>query len=336
MSASARLIPSGRSATRAACSCVTVCRFLGTVFTAVPWFSGRVDLAVAQHLPQGRHQAGTAISSSTKTGTTSAVLPATDTDELDGSSTVLQRRDKNSQANHWLPLAFTVADVKTAVEPSQLRACRPGWGVRISVDVEALFSRAIAEGVRAGDPEALAHVYGVLFTPLTTYLRSQVRDPHVADDLAQETFVELVRGCRTLTGDPAQIRGWIFQAARRNAIDHSRYNRRRPVQLFAEMPDAWSEEQGPSETTVYRDDAEQMRQALARLGPGQAQVLTLRFLGGLSAAEVSAIMGKSEGAVRALQRRGVAALAKVLRDDLQADARGPVPVATGSPSGGRK
>ena len=58
MSVNARLISSGSSATRAAWSCVTTRTFLGTVFTAVPLFCGRVDLAVAQHLPQGRHQAG--------------------------------------------------------------------------------------------------------------------------------------------------------------------------------------------------------------------------------------------------------------------------------------
>jgi len=190
--------------------------------------------------------------------------------------------------------------------------------------------------VRAGDPEALAHLYGVLFTPLTTYLRSQVRDPHLADDLAQETFVELVRGCQTLTGDPAQIRGWIFQAARRNVIDYTRYNRRRPEQLFAEMPDSWSQEQGPGDIALRNDDAEQMRQALARLGPDQAQVLTLRFLGGLSAAEVGAVMGKSEGAVRALQRRGISALANILRADLLADAVRAAPAATGTSSGRRR
>lgn len=173
-------------------------------------------------------------------------------------------------------------------------------------------------------------MYRVLVNPLTAYLRSQVRDPHVVSDLAQETFIELVRGCRTLTGDPAQIRGWVFRAARRNAIDHSRYTRHRPEHLVDEVPDWPSQEQGPAELAADSDEAQQMRNALARLCPEQAQVLSLRFVGGLSAPEVAVVMGKTEGAVRALQRRGVAALAKILRDDLMADVGRPSPTAVSS------
>ena len=188
------------------------------------------------------------------------------------------------------------------------------------------FSAAIAGALRAGDPEALAHVYRVLLNPLTAYLRSQVRDPNEVSDVVQETFIELIRGCRTLTGDPAQIRSWVFRAAQRNAIDHSRYHRRRPELLVAEEPDGPSPQREPADVAVDNDEAERMRLALRCLSVDQAQVLTLRFLAGLPAAEVAAVMGTSVGAVRSLQHRAVAALAKILQEEAAPSRLRPAPL----------
>ena len=171
----------------------------------------------------------------------------------------------------------------------------------------------MAAGVRAGDVDALTAVYEVLVEPLTSYLRSQVRDPHVATDLAQETFIDLVRGCRGLAGGPREIRAWIYRAAQRNAIDHVRYKNRRPESLTQDAPDQPAVAKGPDDLAVDAEEADRIRAALSRLSPDQAQVLSLRFLAGLSAPEVAAVMDKNEGAVRALQHRGVAALARILR-----------------------
>ncbi len=183
----------------------------------------------------------------------------------------------------------------------------------ISVDAAPPFPPEVAEGVRGGDPDALALVYRALIDPLTAYLRSQVRDPDAATDLAQETFIELVRGCRGLTGGPHQIQAWIYRAAHRNLIDQTRYRGRRPEDLVAEAPDHPSPEVGPDEVAVGAEDAQRLRAALARLSPDQGQVLSLRFLAGLSAPEVAVVMGKNEGAVRALQHRGVMTLTRILR-----------------------
>lgn len=177
---------------------------------------------------------------------------------------------------------------------------------------ESPFSDDVAAGVRAGDPEALTAVYEVLVQPLTSYLRSQVRNSDTAFDLAQETFIELVRACRGLTGGPREIRAWLYRAAQRNVIDHFRYKGRRPEDLTAETPDTVEPARGPDEMVLAGEEADRIRAALARLSPEQAQVLALRFLAGLSAPEVAAVMDRTEGSVRALQHRGTAAMARIL------------------------
>jgi RNA polymerase sigma-70 factor (ECF subfamily) len=186
---------------------------------------------------------------------------------------------------------------------------------------EQPFDDEVAAGVRRGDPDALSEVYRVLSGPLTAYLRSQVRDVQLAEDLATETFLKLVRGCRRLEGGPFQIRSWLYRVAQRNVIDHLRARSRRPDEELTDLPpEELTAEGDPSVTVEGWDTLERIRQALEQLSPDQAEVLRLRLIAGLSAPEAAIVIGKTEGAVRALQHRGVATLARHIR-------RGTVPLA---------
>jgi RNA polymerase sigma-70 factor, ECF subfamily len=185
---------------------------------------------------------------------------------------------------------------------------------------EQPFDDQIAAGVRRGDPDALTEVYRALSGPLTAYLRSQVRDPQLAEDLATETFLKLVRGCRRLEGGPFQIRSWLYRVAQRNVIDHLRARSRRPDEELTDLPpEQINDESDPAFAVEDRDTLERIRKALEQLSPDQAEVLRLRLIAGLSAPEVASVVGKTEGAVRALQHRGVATLARHIR-------RGTVPL----------
>jgi RNA polymerase sigma-70 factor, ECF subfamily len=185
---------------------------------------------------------------------------------------------------------------------------------------EQPFDDDVAAGVRRGDPDALSEVYRVLSGPLTAYLRSQVRDAQLAEDLATETFLKLVRGCRRLEGGPFQIRSWLYRVAQRNVIDHLRARSRRPDEELTDLPpEELTAEGDPAVTVEGWDTLDRIRQALQQLSPDQAEVLRLRLIAGLSAPEAAIVIGKTEGAVRALQHRGVATLARHIR-------RGTVPL----------
>lgn len=172
-------------------------------------------------------------------------------------------------------------------------------------------SEEVAAGVRTGDPDALAATYRALVGPLTAYVRSQVADAQVAHDVVAETFVELVRSARRITGGPPQIRAWLFRAAHRNLLDHRRWGGRHPEDPTDALPEAPSlvEVEAVAEAGEL---AETVRSVLAMLPEDQARVLTLRFVGQLSAPEVAEVMGRTEGAVRALQHRATTALARLL------------------------
>lgn len=181
------------------------------------------------------------------------------------------------------------------------------------MDPDPPFSDEVAEGVRVADPDALAAVFRALAGPLHSWLRSQVRDAHFAEDLVEETFLELVRNCRGITGGPQAIRAWVYRAARNNLYDLRRRHWRRPEQLTDTLPEGQAADLSPAEQAVDNDTAAALRIALAALPPNQQEVLTLRYLGDLSGPEVAHVLGKSEGAVRSIQHRGIAALARMIR-----------------------
>lgn len=205
---------------------------------------------------------------------------------------------------------------------------RRSWVCRIQngapaadiVGVEPPFDEHIAEGVREGDPDALVACWRVLAHPLVSYLRAQVRDPGIAEDLAQDSFLELVSSCRTLHGGAHEIRGWLFRAAYHNLLDWRRRSARRPEQPLGLAGVDQAARERVDDEVIERVEREALRHALDSLSPDQRQVITLRFLAELSAPEVAAVLGKSEGSVRALQHRGVAALGRLIRD-------GAVPIA---------
>jgi len=72
----------------------------------------------------------------------------------------------------------------------------------------------------------------------------------------------------------------------------------------------------PESRAIAGDVAEQVRAALSELKGEQAEVLYLRFIQHLNVAETGAVMGKSEGAVKALQYRALKSLAKHVPEGL--------------------
>jgi RNA polymerase sigma-70 factor (ECF subfamily) len=174
--------------------------------------------------------------------------------------------------------------------------------------------RGVLDGARRGEAWALEAVYLELATPVLGYLRGQgLRDP---EDAASEVFVGIVRGLERFRGDERDFRTWVFSIAHRRVIDERRRLARR-----REEPVDPADLAGPLAGSRTGDaEAEGLdrlgtRWALAALGtlsPDQRTVLALRVLADLSVEQVAAVLGKSLGAVKSLQRRGLVALARNL------------------------
>jgi RNA polymerase sigma-70 factor (ECF subfamily) len=156
---------------------------------------------------------------------------------------------------------------------------------------------------------ALTALYRDLHPPILRYLRAM--EPAEADDLAADTWVNIVRGLRRFRGDETAFRAWAFTIARRRLVDLRRTRtRRRTAPASPEMIAALG-----TTGDVEREamDALETQSALARIAslpPDQAEVVLLRVVAGLPTEQVAAITGKRPGAIRALQHRALRRLAR--------------------------
>lgn len=153
---------------------------------------------------------------------------------------------------------------------------------------------------------------------LLRYLRVLVSD--AADDVAAETWVQVVRGLPTFRGNEQNWRAWLFTTARRRAADRARRLARRPTMSLEVLPDLATAElpdlQSPDAATLALENLD-TRAALAlvaRLPPLQAEVIMLRVVAGLDVDTTASMVGRSPGAVRVAAHRGLRRLAALLSE----------------------
>lgn len=170
------------------------------------------------------------------------------------------------------------------------------------------------DGVRARDPDAIAVCYEELANPLLRFLIGQCGDRVLAEDLVEATFVELLEHGHRIRGDGEAIRAWLFRAARNNLIDERRkLGRRANVPLSDEEAERHlATGPGPEEAALNAIGDRQLKAALARLSDEQREVIALRFGADLSGPETAQVTGRSTNAVKSLQHRALATLAKIL------------------------
>jgi len=163
-----------------------------------------------------------------------------------------------------------------------------------------------------GLPWALERLHASLARPVAAYLRAQGADD--PEGLANEVLLRVLTNLDRFEGDERRFRSWAFTIAHHLLIDH---RRRAGRQLAAAMLDADHIELpgGDAESDALdRVDLLRIRALLDRLSPDQRDVLLLRVVADLTVEQVAGALVKTAGAVKALQRRGIAALQRLLAE----------------------
>jgi RNA polymerase sigma-70 factor (ECF subfamily) len=179
-------------------------------------------------------------------------------------------------------------------------------------DVWALVRRA-----QDGDAEAFGELYDHYVTMVHRYVYSRVGDRSLAEDVTSETFVRALRRIDSLSFQGRDVGAWLVTIARNIVRDHVKSSRFRLEVSTADMRDADRATDGPEDAVVQRLTNEQLLACVRQLGPEQQECIALRFLHGLSVSETAAIMGKKDGAIKALQHRAVRRLAGLLPEGLR-------------------
>jgi len=146
---------------------------------------------------------------------------------------------------------------------------------------------------------------------LLRYLRVIAAD--TSDDVAAETWVQVVRGLAAFRGDEAAWRAWLFTTARRRAIDAVRHGARRPQAPLDDLPPSRHPvTPDPADLALERVSTQSAIALLSRLPRLQAEVILLRVVAGLDTESVARLVERSPGAVRVAAHRGLRTLAQIL------------------------
>jgi RNA polymerase sigma-70 factor, ECF subfamily len=169
---------------------------------------------------------------------------------------------------------------------------------------------SLLTAAQGGNEAAFSRLWRDANPALLRYLR--VIAPGAEEDVAAETWVQVVRGLRSFRGDEQAWRAWLFTTARRRAIDLARHRSRRPEAplddiAVAQMPCTEDSAEVALEhlSTVA---AIALVSGLPRL---QAEVILLRVVAGLDTDSVARLLRKSPGAVRVAAHRGLRRLAQL-------------------------
>lgn len=142
------------------------------------------------------------------------------------------------------------------------------------------------------------------------YLRGQ--GVPEADDVLSEVFLQVARSLPRFRGDDDQLRAWVFTIARNRVIDAHRRRSTRPALSDAPVP----EQPAPAPADPLDPD---LVAALALLTTEQREIVVLRFVADLPLEEVASLTGRTEGAVKSMQHRALAQLARILSEPVSAE-----------------
>lgn len=196
--------------------------------------------------------------------------------------------------------------------------------------------RGLVEAARR-DPSRFDALYRKYLAQVYSYSYYELRDHHAAEDATERVFMQALAGLprfeervdafiasRPVTAasgsasdmaDISTFRVWLFRIARNVVANERRTDRRRPVSPLEDAIGLHAPDD-VAETVAAREAGSAAWQAVARLPEDRRRAVILRFVDEMSTAEIAAVLGRSEGAVRVLLHRALRSVAEDLRRQL--------------------
>jgi RNA polymerase sigma-70 factor (ECF subfamily) len=176
----------------------------------------------------------------------------------------------------------------------------------------------IVTRAQQGDADAFGELYDRYVDVVYRYVQYRVSSAALAEDLTSETFLRALRRITSYTWQGRDFGAWLVTIARNLIADHYKSGKYRLEVATSDLVEAGADrsEDGPEGEVLASLTNETLLEAVKQLNAEQQECIALRFLQGMSVAETAQIMGKNEGAIKALQYRAVKSLARLLPQDL--------------------
>jgi len=172
-------------------------------------------------------------------------------------------------------------------------------------DEEGLVRRA-----QQRDQQAFTKLYEEYFDKIYRYIALRIGNKTEAEDMTQQVFLNAIKSISSFKWKGIPFSAWLFRIAHNQVVD---YLRKKARHITVPLVESLSNTDGNPELVAEQNlDMERVLLATQQLTKTQREVISLRFAGGLSIAEAAKAMGKSQGAVKALQHSAIVALRRVL------------------------
>ena len=172
--------------------------------------------------------------------------------------------------------------------------------------------QALIRAAQSGKESAISELYDAYVDNIYRYFVYRVNRAEDAEDLTAEVFLRFVEGINSYQDRDIPILAWLYRIAHARLIDYYRQQNRIGTTLDEEIISVSAEDDVDAELmATYHLD--KLRAALATLTDDQKQVIILRFIEGHSLQKTAELVGKTVGAVKLLQHRGIESLSREFR-----------------------
>jgi RNA polymerase sigma-70 factor (ECF subfamily) len=162
------------------------------------------------------------------------------------------------------------------------------------------------------DQVALTQLYEENFDKIYRYIVLKMGDRTEAEDMTQQVFLNALQSISSYKWKGMRFSSWLYRIAHNQVVDYYRKKSKHTTVPLDESLPIPAADGDPKHLIERKMEIEEIVVATRQLTKAQQEVISLRFASELSIAEVAGVMGKSEGAVKALQHSAIVALRKVL------------------------
>ncbi len=163
------------------------------------------------------------------------------------------------------------------------------------------------------NPECFAPLYDYYLPKIHNYIYHRVHNVQLAEDLVAETFYKALANIKRFEWQQRTFACWLYTIARNQVIDH--FRKKTPVLVEASVLDGRAADDNPEEMVMQEITKEELLEAIKTLSPDQQDALLLRFQEELKIKEIAEILGRNEGAIKALLFRGLKSLRRKLESE---------------------
>jgi RNA polymerase sigma-70 factor (ECF subfamily) len=194
-----------------------------------------------------------------------------------------------------------------------MRLKRPAPTKLKSKALQALADPDLVELAKSGHREAFGELYERYAEKIYSYVYFRTGNHHDAEDLSARVFFRAMAHIESYTERGVPFQAWLYRIAHNLVANWHRDQGRRRVIPLDEFIASSIQSEAPDRHAEESEEREALLRAIRRLPDERQQLLTLKFVDGLSNVEIGEIMDRTEGAIKSLYHRTLIAL----RDDLQ-------------------